>query len=413
MLRRLLPVVALVAAFAPGCTATTTASGSATASLAASPAGSVAAPSPTIEVPRAGLDLALALVEPELFVHVPLIGKRLAAEVIAPRPPPTSTGDIASFDLPAALVEESDGSPSAATLRNVLRCEATMTDAAYGDGAAFARTCGMVLEKEATSPYGYVWTGSTPTTEAVVMTIAGTKHPEDLVADLSGVVLADLASLDDAARAPRSAGDGDNRELRVGLGWAVRWGQTGAPWWRDVVEPKRLAAARAHKRLELVLLGHSLGAAAAELGAFLSYRYLRERSRETGAPFHVRATTFGSPGLGSESLRTAYQRALAEGCDGKPCFSLHQMENHADLVHDMPGAGFVHPVWQVDNTSSAFGAGELGQLRGGDKSMYYANPRAQIPSTPLPQLMGYHLMRFWHEEVGRIPDEVLVTMRYL
>jgi len=365
-----------------------------------------------VEAPRGGLDLALSLVEPELFVHVPVIGRGLLREVVAPRPPPKKRG--APFDFAAALTEEEarKGAPDAHTLREVLRCEATMTDAPYGERAAFEHVCGLALEPTLV-PGAFVWRRSSATVETVVIAIAGTSAPKDLVADAAGLVLTDMGSLPDDARAPHTTERGGDAGLRVGLGWAARWGETGGRWWRERGERARAAAATSHKHLDVVLLGHSLGAAAAQLGAWLTYRHLRERERETGASFHVRVTTFGSPALGDEAARDAYQRALVEGCGGRVCFSLHQFENRADLVHDLPGAGFFHPVWQTDNTSRTIGAGALGHLTGGDKSMYYADPRTALATTPLTQLMGYHLMRSWHDEVDRISDEVLTAMGYL
>jgi hypothetical protein len=183
-------------------------------------------------------------------------------------------------------------------------------------------------------------------------------------------------------------------------------------WWPRVESAVNVAK-RENKQVNIVVLGHSLGAAAAQLGAYRIYSWLKVLDQ--APPFRVRATTFNSPALGNDEMRTQYQVALQAECSrGKlSCLSLHQFERRSDVVHDLPGLSFWHPVWQTDNEDATFGRGPYKGAVGGDKSMYWGSSFLTEKTSALPEGISSHLMKFWRHDAKVMSDNVLRSMRYL
>jgi hypothetical protein len=134
---------------------------------------------------------------------------------------------------------------------------------------------------------------------------------------------------------------------RVGGGWETRWHQVAAEMNnREMTRVLQLiadASRNTGQRVEINVVGHSLGGVVAELAGFDIEEFMRFK----GANYEVNVVAFNPPKLGSRDFVNEYRKRLKERPDR---FRISVFTREGDLVDDVPIdlfallAGFFHQV---------------------------------------------------------------------
>jgi hypothetical protein len=343
------------------------------------------------------------------FVLIGPLIKTIIAIVVPPTVEKLEPSFVNGFDFGASM-ERSDGigNPrSADDLRKTLMCEALMAEQSYENPSD---VCGLRREPSAGNEFAQVWSADRAQSLVLVLSVRGTAGGADALIDARSATH-EIQVNAGSMGFPRTALDA---KATVGYGWTQRWRQI-ADGYRVLFESYRARAEKEKKIFEVVVVGHSLGGATAQLGAIALHEELR--SGVTAPRFHVRATTFNSPTVGSRDLRALIQQRLVESCPTEPragasCLSVHLFERMSDLVHDVP-VDDVHPVWQTNNSDSTMGSGPRSSQVGKDKTMYWGDSFLISLATTTPTMFASHSLVYWRHDAKIMSDDILRSMKDL
>jgi len=202
--------------------------------------------------------------------------------------------------------------------------------------------------------------------DSLLIAFAGTQlsfsHPGDLGRDLESQAVIEhenpLFEHSDVDTSSLPVELVANTTGSVGRGWEARWRsqlkEANAANLYKVI--KLLSSADTYapanaRTLTVTVVGHSLGAAVAELAAYDIYDYLLAK----GIRFRVRVVAFNPPKLGTEAFVDGYRYRLLQGPEA-PSFVLSQFSRSYDPVPKVPLL-LSHPVWDTDVGSKVIGDG--------------------------------------------------------
>lgn len=202
----------------------------------------------------------------------------------------------------------------------------------------------------------------------------------------------------------------------VGRGWSQRWTVQAAAVRAQIDQARTRARANA-RRLEVQVMGHSLGAAIATVAGYDIAHYLRNVNvRETeslNVPYDVIVYSFNAP-------KTLGRGALFNGDPGRPRYvatllgsverargnavslTLRQFTRDWDVVQSVPAIE-MHPVWTTTAGSTLI-----------DAVTFTANlgycPQLNVRHRALPDLFFANHLADWTQDIAEASDSQIACM---
>ena len=280
-----------------------------------------------------------------------------------------------------------------AAKRAEMKCYVRAANLAYENGGPIAGCASWTYRPTISNAVVKVWTRVVnKTTSQMLIAFAGTRftNPGDWLRDFQSQATRPFQS---ALRANTFY------PTEVGKGWHSRWrnqaGSNNGALRNAILN--LMHGDNPNQRIELVVVGHSLGAATAIVAGYDIARTMQAFNVRKRGTF---VWAFNPPRPGGHDFRNAYQDALFN--NGGAQLFLRQFTRTGDAVQSVP-VRQAHPVWNTAPNARTVGAGNYPDAELRYCPMYNA-PRHSV--SPI----ANHSLAAWIGTIDAIPDSHLDCM---